>query len=71
MSRKLRKEGITTGRLIAELKREKAEELLGVEKLSVTKVAEILGYSDATSFAHAFRSWTGKSPSQVIKSGPT
>ena len=65
LSRRLRKEGTSIGRIIADLKRERAERLLGDENMTVTKVAELLGYSDATSFAHAFRNWTGKAPSQV------
>jgi AraC-like DNA-binding protein len=37
-----------------------AVELLSVVGLSVTEVARRLGYSDTTSFSHAFRRWTGR-----------
>ncbi len=67
LSRKLRKEGTSLGKLIAELKCEHAEMLLSQQKASVAEVAEVLGYSDATSFAHAFRGWTGKAPSDLKK----
>ena len=64
LSRRLRREGTTIGRLLTELKRTRAEELLREDKHGVTKVADMLGYSDPTSFAHAFRRWTGTSPSE-------
>ncbi|WP_170474461.1 AraC family transcriptional regulator [Ruegeria arenilitoris] len=67
LARKLRKEGTTLGKLLADLKRRRAEELLVDGDHSVTQVAEMLGYSDATSFAHAFRGWTGIPPSKIKK----
>ncbi|RBW63027.1 hypothetical protein DS906_01010 [Ruegeria sp. A3M17] len=67
LARKLRKEGTTLGKLLADLKRNRAEELLKEGDHSVTRVAEMLGYSDATSFAHAFKGWTGIPPSKIKK----
>ncbi len=67
LSRRLRQEETTLGRLLAELKRERAEDLLVDGQHGVGQVAEMLGYSDATSFAHAFKGWTGMSPSQFQK----
>ncbi|WP_170469997.1 MULTISPECIES: helix-turn-helix domain-containing protein [Ruegeria] len=67
LSRRLRKEGTSLGKLIAQLKCEHAERLLTEQNASVAEVADVLGYSDATSFAHAFRSWTGKAPSDLKK----
>lgn len=66
LARRLRKEGTTLGKMIAELKRKHAEELLQDGKHSITQIAETLGYADATSFTHAFKSWTGKAPSHFL-----
>ncbi len=39
-----------------------AKELLLNTKLSIELIAERLGYSDSAAFNHAFKRWTGKSP---------
>jgi len=35
------------------------------EQLPICKVAWLLGYKEVGAFSHAFRRWTGKSPSEV------
>jgi AraC-like DNA-binding protein len=53
----------TSFRAVAEQTREYlAEELLVTAGLSVEQVAERLGYSESSSFVHAFRRWKGISP---------
>ena len=48
--------------LLGEVRRELAQHLLRDTDLTVTEVADILGYSAPTVFARAFRGWTKKNP---------
>jgi AraC-like DNA-binding protein len=34
-------------------------------KLHVSKIAWLLGFRDVSAFTHAFKRWTGKTPSQM------
>jgi len=51
--------------LINEFKKEKSISLLRGTLLTVNEIAERLGFSDASSFRRAFKSWTGVQPSSV------
>jgi AraC-like DNA-binding protein/transposase-like protein len=59
--RKLEEQGTSYSKLLEELRRARATELLRSE-LSIAEIAERLGYSDAANFTRAFRRWTGQSP---------
>lgn len=50
--------------LLDGVRRETAEELLADPAQSLTDVALLLGFSEQSSFNHAFRRWFGVSPSQ-------
>ena len=63
LRRRLEQEGTTFQELLAKVRSTLAKELLLTGKLSVEQVSERLGYSDAGSFYHAFKRWTGKPPS--------
>lgn len=63
LRRKLSQEGTSFQELLTRVRSTLAKELLVSGKLSVDQVAEQLGYSDSTSFSHAFKRWTGKPPS--------
>jgi len=63
LRRKLAKEGTNFQGLVTAMRRNLAKELLLSQELSVKQVAERLGYSDSASFHHAFKRWTGVSPS--------
>jgi AraC-like DNA-binding protein len=62
LKRQLAEEGTSFSRLVEDHRRARAEELLGQPDLTLEEVAERIGYADATSFARAFRRWTGRSP---------
>ena len=61
LKRKLSEEGVSYTSLLDERRRLQGVALLRTE-LSVERIAERLGYSDAANFTRAFRRWTGKSP---------
>jgi AraC-like DNA-binding protein len=59
--RKLEEQETSYSKLLEELRRSQATELLRSE-LSIAEIAARLGYSDAANFTRAFRRWTGQSP---------
>lgn len=63
LRRHLREEGTSFRTLADEVRRALAEELLAKANLKLAEVASRLGYADAASFVHAFKRWTGQSPS--------
>lgn len=62
--RKLQREGTSYQRIKDNIRREKSIELLTQHDLSVDRISEIIGFSEARSFTRAFRTWTGLSPRQ-------
>ena len=60
--RKLREHGTSFRRLVDATRRAEAVRLLNTTTLSVSQVAERLGYADASSFTRAFHKWTSTSP---------
>ena len=63
LRRKLAQEDTSFQELTTEVRSTLAKELLLSGKFSIDQVAERLGYSDSAAFHHAFKRWTGKSPS--------
>jgi AraC-like DNA-binding protein len=62
LRRHLLTESTSYRELVEEVRQGLAEELLTRGLLKMEEVAERLGYSDATSFSHAFRRWKGHAP---------
>ena len=62
LQRRLRENGTSYSALLQELRRKLAGELLMDNKLAVTDVAFLLGYSEPSAFQRAFRRWRGVSP---------
>ena len=50
--------------LLADVRRELAEEYIERSDLSVNEIAYMLGFSDCSNFARSFRRWMGTSPSE-------
>lgn len=65
LRRKLDQEQTSYRELVEEVRQTLAQEMLKKAGMKMEEVAERLGYSDATSFSHAFRRWTGRSPSEL------
>jgi AraC-like DNA-binding protein len=63
INRRLRAQGTSFQRLIDETRYEIARQLLRDTGLPITEVAAALDYTDPAAFNHAFRRWSGTSPS--------
>jgi AraC-like DNA-binding protein len=63
LSRKLADEGATYEEVVDQLRRSLALQYVKEPALSFSQIAWLLGYEGSTSFNHAFRRWTGCSPS--------
>jgi AraC-like DNA-binding protein len=68
LRRRLDQEGVTYSQLCDEIRQALAEELLAMHLLPVEQIAERLGYAEPSSFIHAFRRWTGHTPTAFRRS---
>jgi AraC-like DNA-binding protein len=64
LRRKLREENTSFRRLADDLRMQMAIKYLRDTDLTVADIAEVLGFSDAAIFRHAFRRWTKTAPHQ-------
>ncbi len=62
LRRNLTKEGCNFQGLLDEIRQQLAQEYLA-SNMSIERIAELLGYSEAANFSHAFKRWSGVSPS--------
>lgn len=62
LKRKLQAESTSFSDLQAETLRERAQQLLAGE-MSLTQIAEVLGFADLSTFSQAYKRWTGVAPS--------
>jgi AraC-like DNA-binding protein len=67
LARRLAEEGTTYGEVVDQLRKSQALQYLKDPGMSLAQIAWLLGYEGATSFNHAFRRWTGHSPSVARK----
>ena len=63
LSRRLADEETMFGEVVDQLRRSLALQYLKEPGLSLSQIAWLLGYEGSTSFNHAFKRWTGRSPS--------
>ncbi len=66
-SRRLAVEGTTYEQVVDQLRRSLALQYLQDPGMSLSQIAWLLGYERSTSFNHAFKRWTGRSPSMARK----
>lgn len=64
LSTELKQAGANYQQLLADVRRELAEEYIDRADLSVNEIAYMLGFSDCSNFARSFRRWMGTSPSE-------
>jgi AraC-like DNA-binding protein len=69
LARKLSDEGLNFTEILQELRRDLAVRYLDDRKLHVSKIAWLLGFHEVSAFTHAFKRWTGKTPSQLRTAG--
>ena len=62
LRRKLESEGSSYGELLTSVRKALAFDYLATTELSTEDIAQTLGFSDAVSFRHAFKRWTGLTP---------
>jgi AraC-like DNA-binding protein len=65
--RKLTMEGTSYKDILSEIRQHLALELIRAGDYSMEKISSQLGYSDVTSFYHAFKTWTGSTPANYRK----
>ena len=63
--RRLSDEGLNFTEILQQLRRDLAVRYLDDRKLHVSKIAWLLGFHEVSAFTHAFKRWTGKTPSQM------
>ncbi|WP_259697768.1 helix-turn-helix transcriptional regulator [Pseudomonas protegens] len=69
LKRRLQEEGTSYRQLQSQHRSARALELLGNPALSLTQIAERLGFSDLSSFSQSFKRWFGVAPS-AYRQGP-
>jgi AraC-like DNA-binding protein len=63
--RRLKVEGVTYEKVLDELRHTMARHYLSGQKVSVNETAWLVGFSEPAAFSHAFKRWTGMSPSAL------
>jgi AraC-like DNA-binding protein len=69
VARRLTAESLTFSDVLQNLRVNLAWRYLDDNDLSISQVAWLLGYQEVSSFTHAFRRWTGKTPRQARPNG--
>lgn len=64
LQRRLEAENTSFSTLLKEVRLERAVELLRHQDVRLDEIADTLGFKDAVAFSHAFKNWTGLSPSR-------
>ncbi len=62
LSSKLSQAGTSYQQLLDGTRKRLAEDYLSQQELSVSEIAYLLGFTDASNFSRAFRRWSGQSP---------
>ena len=68
LHRKLQAEDTGFKKLLSEVRQDLAEQYLSDRSKTLTEISFLLGFSEASSFSRAYRSWTGIPPSEARNS---
>ena len=75
LKRRLQEEKASFQQLVDQVRLERAQDLLRSTGMTLSQIADALGYADAANFTRAFKRWTGISPSHYRSApagpGPT
>lgn len=64
LHRRLHSEGLSFTQIMDDVRCNMAKEYLRSTKLSTEDISELVGFSEAANFRHAFRRWTGSTPAR-------
>jgi AraC-like DNA-binding protein len=64
LARRLSSQKLTFSDILQDLRIDLAKRYLADRTLSISQIAWLLGYQEVSSFTHAFKSWTNKTPQQ-------
>jgi len=67
--RRLTSEGLSFAGILHDLRHDLAKRYLRETGLPISTIAWLLGYEEVSSFTHAFKRWTGKTPKQLRLTG--
>jgi AraC-like DNA-binding protein len=67
LQRRLRDHGLCYADLLDSTRASAAKNYLSDRGISVAEVAYLLGFSEQSSFNHAFKRWTGQAPNEFRK----
>jgi AraC-like DNA-binding protein len=62
LARRLAAEGLTFGKILDEMRADLAQRHVRDSAYSISQIAWLLGYQEASAFTHAFKRWTGTTP---------
>jgi AraC-like DNA-binding protein len=65
LARRLAEEGVTFIEVVQQLKAALARYYLEEETMPISKIAWLLGFEEPSSFSHACKRWTGKTPREL------
>lgn len=65
LARRLRQETLSYSELLEDLRSDLAHRYLADGDLRISQIAWLLGYREVGAFSHAFKRWTGRTPSQA------
>ena len=65
LARRLAEEGVTFIEIVQQLKATLARHYLEEETMPISKIAWLLGFEESSSFSHACKRWTGKTPREL------
>jgi len=68
LHRKLAKEDTSFKHLLNEVRQDLAHQYIHDRTMTLTEISFMLGFSEVSSFSRAYKSWTGKPPSEVRQS---
>src|SRR5262244_1485881 len=71
LARKLSDEGLNFTEILQQMRRDLAVRYLDDPRLPVSKIAWLLGFREVSTFTHAFKRWTGKTPREIRTAGAT
>ena len=64
-ARRLAQEGLSFSELLDSLRSDLAHRYLAGRDLTISQIAWLLGYQEVAAFSHAFKRWTGSTPSKA------